>query len=82
MIKYFADFFRDGNGDPSSMRLNNFIIVVSCCVMAIRIVFSEYELDNNTMMLIIGMLGVAFGFKAAQKVSEVKEEIATQKTEQ
>lgn len=81
MIKYIAGFLEESNGNPSSMRLNNLIIVVSCCIMSIRIVFSEYELDNNTMMLILGMMGIAFGAKAIQKVSEVKGEIEEKKLE-
>lgn len=81
MIKYLAGFLEESNGNPSSMRLNNFIIVIACCTMAIRIVFSEYELDDNTMVLILGMLSLAFGAKAIQKVSEVKGEIAEKKEE-
>lgn len=82
MIRYLAGFLEESNGSPSSMRLNNLIIVIACCVMAIRIVFSEYELDDNTMMLILGMMGIAFGTKAIQKVSEVKAEIAEKQPEQ
>ena len=81
MIKYLAGFLEESNGNPSSMRLYNLIIVVACCVMSIRIVFSEYELDDNTMMLILGMMTIAFGTKALQKVSEVKGEIEEAKIE-
>jgi hypothetical protein len=81
MIKYLAGFLEETNGSPSSMRLNNFIIVCACCTMAIRVVWSEYEIDTNTTMLILGMLGLAFGAKAIQKVSEVKAEIEEKKNE-
>ena len=81
MIKYLAGFLEETNGVPSSMRLNSLIIVIACCTMAIRVVWSEYEIDTNTTTLILGMLAFAFGAKAIQKVSEVKGEIEEKKIE-
>ena len=81
MIKYIAGFLEESNGNPSSMRLNNLIIVCACCTMAVRVVFSEYELDSNTLTLILGLLAISMGSKVIQKKAEVNGEIEEKKAE-
>lgn len=81
MIKFLSGFWEETDGSTSNMRLNITIVTIACCVMAIRIVFSEYEIEDNSLYLILGMLATALGNKSLQKFAEVKKEIAEKQIE-
>jgi hypothetical protein len=73
-------FMQDTNGDKSSGRLGFFLVILSAVLPYVfHVVWRTIQngaIDQGLVYAVIGLVGVAFGGKWAQKKEEVKADIA------
>ena len=62
----FAQVFEDDNGNPSSMRVMSFISLITACLLAGYIVYSNGSQNDLVLLFLAG----AFAPKLFQKFAE------------